>query len=654
MFRRAFIFTVFFICTLTFRAQQPAAYAKQQAADEKSELYKTAVRSALDQDYAKANALAAQTKDLKLLKIIEWLRLTDEKSTASFEDLTSFMAKNKDWPRIYLIRRNAERAAVESGDEALLMKWFEKHPPVSPAAVIAYAEIMLKKKEWEVALPMLHRLWLKNDLTPEEAAAAQEKLSSVLTPDDYAEKVRALLDAKNVNDAKKLFPKLDPEALKIAEARVALIRNAPNAPAVLRQAPEAVHADEGFAFDQIRWLRRNNRLDEAVELLDRHAKNGKNALKWWGERSLIIRRFLNEGRISDAYKLAKNHRLSSGEEYADAEWLAGWIALRFSKNLKNAVSHFSNMLAAVKSPVSIARGEYWLGRTHDELGKKTNAGVWFERAARKSTTIYGQLAAEKSKRDSLPALPEGLSPSEHNMEKIRRNELFGVMQTLHRAEAYGLAEFFALRLYALYPKPADVAALARLLTEEAARPDMTVTIARRARQNGIYIGSLGYPVLDIPEEPAERALVLSIIRQESSFSPHVVSPAGARGLMQIMPATAKQVAQKRKKSFSEERLTDDPAFNIELGSAYFSEMVNRFNGSYILAIAAYNAGPTNVRRWLKSIGNPEDDNIDPIDWIEMIPFTETRNYVQRVLENLYIYRRHLNYPAAELNSWKKN
>ena len=229
------------------------------------------------------------------------------------------------------------------------------------------------------------------------------------------------------------------------------------------------------------------------------------------------------------------------------------------------------------------------------------------------------------------------------------------MQILQKAEAYELSEVFALRLYALYQKPEEIVALAHLVTEEAGRPDMAVTIARRARQNGIYLGSLGYPVLDIPEDsPTEQAVLLSIIRQESSFSSHVVSPAGARGLMQIMPSTAKQVAQKKKKKFAPEMLTENPEFNIEVGSAYFSEMVKRFGGSYILAIAAYNAGPTNVRRWIKAIGNPEDEDIDPIDWIEMIPFNETRNYVQRVLENLHIYRRHLNYPETKLSSWKKD
>ncbi len=655
LLKRSILSVVVFVCALSFGAQKLSAYAKPRLSEAETPLYKQAVQNALDENYAKAHSLAVQTKDPRLIKIIEWIRLTDTKNLASYEDLTAFMKKNKDWPRIYLVRRNAEKAAVASGDKKLLANWFKKYPPVSPAAVTAYADMMLAKKEWEVALPMLRRLWLSGEAEEEDAKKLEERLSLLLDEDDFAEKTKRLLDAKNVNEAKKLLPKLSKEARKIAEARIALIRNERGAASKLKKAPDAVREDPGFIFDQIRWYRRNKQYDKAVKLLKHQSAGKGDAAKWWTERSVIIRQFLHDGRISDAYKLAEDHRLSAGEQYADAEWLAGWIALRFKKDLDGAVSHFSKMLASVKSPVSIARGEYWLGRTHEELGVPEDAEDWYERAAKKITTIYGQLAAEKTRKGKLPALPDNVKPSERNLAKIRNNELYSIMQTLQKAEAYELAEVFALRLYALYQKPEELIALAYLMTEEAERPDMAVTIARRARQNGVYLGALGYPVMDIPEDsPTERAVLLSIIRQESSFSSHVVSPAGARGLMQIMPATAKQVARKKKKKFDPEMLTEDPEFNIEVGSAYFSEMVKRFGGSYILAIAAYNAGPTNVRRWIKAIGSPEDEDIDPIDWIEMIPFNETRNYVQRVLENLHIYRRHLNYPEAKLSSWKKD
>lgn len=227
------------------------------------------------------------------------------------------------------------------------------------------------------------------------------------------------------------------------------------------------------------------------------------------------------------------------------------------------------------------------------------------------------------------------------------------MKMLENAEQYDLVGLFATRLFLDASDPQSVTALAYVLSHDLKREDLAVAIARRARQNGIDIISLGYPVRDLKhDERAETAVVLSIIRQESSFASHAVSPAGARGLMQIMPATAKQVAQKKRKNFSVQKLNSNPDFNVELGSTYFADLLKRFNGSYILAIAAYNAGPTNVNRWLRSIGRPQED-IDPIDWIERIPFSETRNYVQRVLENLHIYRRHLNYPETDLTVWQQ-
>ena len=214
-----------------------------------------------------------------------------------------------------------------------------------------------------------------------------------------------------------------------------------------------------------------------------------------------------------------------------------------------------------------------------------------------------------------------------------------------------MTDVFAARLLADSKSSDETTALAYAFAEDLRRPDLAVNIARRARASGTYIVSLGYPVWDLKhDERAEQAIVLSIIRQESNFSTDAVSPAGARGLMQILPSTAKQIARRKKKPFSASMLNSNPDFNVEMGSTYFADMLKRFDGSYILAVAAYNAGPTNVRKWVKTLGKP-DENLDAVDWIERIPFNETRNYVQRVLENLHIYRRHLNYPDEALNSW---
>ena len=274
-------------------------------------------------------------------------------------------------------------------------------------------------------------------------------------------------------------------------------------------------------------------------------------------------------------------------------------------------------------------------------------------AARRSTTIYGQLAAQRLKKEALPELPLENVPTLKDMDDVRKNELFQIAKLLQQAGQNELTDVFAARLTADAKTSEQTTALAYALAEDLQRPDLAVNIARRARANGTYIVSLGYPVWDLKhDERAEQALVLSIIRQESNFSTDAVSPAGARGLMQILPSTAKQIARKKKKKFSAQMLNSNPDFNVEMGSTYFADMLKRFDGSYVLAVAAYNAGPTNVSKWMKIMGKP-DERLDAIDWIERIPFGETRNYVQRVLENLHIYRRNLNYPETALDSWQQ-
>ena len=634
-----------------FQGTVVAAYAPT-ASGKSKENYTKAIKAASEENYKQAYEIAKLTRDAKLIKIIEWMRLTNTKNIASFDDLNNFMKKNKNWPRIYLVRRNAEKALLLEENKAELEKWFKDYPPVSVEAVLAYTDILMARKDWEAAIPLLHNLWIKSDLTEQELELVQERLFLILNEQDYADRLKQLLWARKTAPAKKILPLVDEETRKLAEARIALTENAKNIRKKIKEVPSSLQTDPGLVFDQLRWARRNKKFDDAIKLL-RHKSAGKEEKgKWWAERAAIIRHLLNTGKKEEAYKLARDHRLSKGGDYADAEWLAGWIALRSLKNIKEADYHFNRMLEAVRSPVSVSRGEYWLGRTHEELGKKADAEQWYQKAAEKSTTIYGQLAAGKISR--LPDLPKDQDPSKEIIARIRRTELFAVMKILQDAGEYDLAELFALRLHSQFNKPNEIIALAHVLSEDISRPDLAVNLARRARQNGIHLVSLGYPVMTLNQElEAEQAIVLSIIRQESNFSSHVVSPAGARGLMQIMPATAKQVAQKKKKKFDPQMLNSNPEFNVEVGSAYFSELLKRFDGSYILALAAYNAGPTNVRRWLKSIGTPGTENIDPIDWIEMIPFNETRNYVLRVLENLHIYRRHLNYPVTTLNMWSQ-
>lgn len=613
---------------------------------------KAAVDAAMRDDWGKAASLARKSSDAKLVKLVEWLRLTRKTDGVAIDDMTRFMAKNPHFPRIYMIRRNAEAALLKQNNTAALGKWFKKYPPVSPAAVLKHAELLMAKKEWERAIPMLYNLWAKSELSDEETALVQEKLTLLLDTHDYAARVETLLNERKAKQAAKLAPFIDNEARKLADVRIGLINNAAHAVRKIKDLPAEQRKSAGLLFDELRWLRNKGKYDDAAKLLKNAPTDAQSGERWWNERVAIARQMLNADRAEDAYALVKNHALSAGGgSYADAEWLAGWIALRDLKKNKTARQHFANMLDAVKSPVSIARGEYWTGRAFEESGNKSEARKWYQKSAQHITTIYGQLAAQKLKEKFFPALPSENAPTLEQMTKIRQNELFQIAALAQQAEQNELTDVFAARLLADSKSSDETTALAYAFAEDLRRPDLAVNIARRARASGTYIVSLGYPVWDLKhDERAEQAIVLSIIRQESNFSTDAVSPAGARGLMQILPSTAKQIARRKKKPFSASMLNSNPDFNVEMGSTYFADMLKRFDGSYILAVAAYNAGPTNVRKWVKTLGKP-DENLDAVDWIERIPFNETRNYVQRVLENLHIYRRHLNYPDEALNSW---
>lgn len=621
-------------------------------AAETEKYYIKALKASAAKDYRTAGREAKKAADPVLLKLVEWFRLTDTAQDTDVRQAEMFMKKNPNWPRIYLIRRNAELAVVKKGTPKEKDEWFKHYPPVSPQAVLTHAEMLMERKEWEKAVPMLHSLWAGGDLNEKNTELVQEKLALLLDERDFQNRVSKLLNDRKPSLARKFFPFIGEEARKLASARAELILNSPDAKKSLKDLTPSQMKDADLLFDQLHWLRINKKNSAAAKMLAKIPESKQNSSRWWTEKSILIRQFLSDSDFHTAYNIAKNHHLTAGADFADAEWTAGWIALRNLKRRKNAVEHFEKMLQSVSAPLSVARGEYWLGRAYEEMKDFSRAEPYYKKAAEKRTTIYGQLAAEKlAGKVEMPALSADDGAFSEHVKKLKTSELFKAMTMLEETGLHEAADLFATRLFLDSSDENEIKALAYTASTELKRADMAVTMARRARQNGIDLAALGYPVWNLKhDERTEAALILSIIRQESSFSPHAVSAAGARGLMQIMPTTAKQMARKKRMDFSVKKLNSNPDFNVELGSAYFADLLTRFDGSYILAIAAYNAGPSNVKKWMKTIGNPLY-TIDPIDWIERIPFNETRNYVQRVLENLYMYRRYLNYPQNELDGW---
>jgi soluble lytic murein transglycosylase len=359
---------------------------------------------------------------------------------------------------------------------------------------------------------------------------------------------------------------------------------------------------------------------------------------WATERQSLARYALATGDLSAAYRIASKHRLTSGPVFAELEFFTGWVALRFQHQPEVAYNHFVGLYEVVKLPVSVARASYWAGRAADAMGYNQLAATWYRTAAEHVTTYYGQLATAALSEPPLSHALDEPTPTAADTTAFETHELVQVLLALSEIGANEYMRPFLLRLSELAKTPGEHALITHLALK-IDRPDLAITAAKKASYAGVVLLAEGYPLTQLPPGGnVEHPLVLAMTRQESAFDREAVSSAGALGLMQLMPKTAKNVARALRLKFYKRRLTTDRDYNITIGRAYLNGLLGDFSGSYVLAIAAYNAGPSRVRQWMRDYGDPRSDKVDAIDWIESIPIGETRNYVQRVLENLQLYR----------------
>jgi soluble lytic murein transglycosylase len=405
--------------------------------------------------------------------------------------------------------------------------------------------------------------------------------------------------------------------------------------------PAALKNDPGLLYDRVRLLRIKDENAAAAALLDPPPPTSAYPDKMWRELEWQARRALDRGDAALAYRLAGAHAAEGGSTFADGEWLAGWIALRYLADAPRGYEHFVRLYDGVSSTISRGRGAYWAGRAAEAMGNRQLATEWFRKASAHLGSYYGQLGAERlgaSDMLHLPALP---AVEEAARAAFGKQELVRLMRMMGELEQTDRVRSFMVRLAEAAKTPVEFRLLAEL-GKDIGRPDFGVAVAKVARQQGIELVDVLYPTTKLPAGDApEDALVLAVIRQESAFDRRAESSAGALGLMQLLPRTAKYVAKHLGIAFSEKKLTSDAQYNIRIGRAYLADLIDSYGGSYLLAAAAYNAGPSRVKEWIATYGDPRDAGVDTVDWVESIPFSETRNYVQRVLENLQIYRHRL-------------
>lgn len=603
--------------------------------------YKPAFDYAKKKDWAAAHRYAARGHVPLAKKILRWLEMTQQGNDFSFADIVEFMKRNPNWPLPRTLRGRAEQAITESTPPDVVVAWFANQPPRTTDGKIAYGQALIAVGRADEGYRQLHDAWIYGRFSRLDEVLFLRQYRKRFSEADHWKRLDNLLWNGRHGEARRMLRRVSSGHRALAIARMQLRRQRGGVDSAISRVPAELRRDPGLLYERLRWRRRKGRDLDALEILKNPPKDMVRPELWARERTILARRLLANGQITDAYQAVRSHGLdlTHRADFAEAEWLAGWIALRYMNQSREAQQRFETLYQVVRYSVSKARAAYWAGRAWKALGDEIQASDWFQVAARHPTTYHGQLATQELGRKIHPT-PEPAAPDEEERKRFDSSQLTSAVRLLNDLDQRKLVRTFLLRLDRLDTSPSRKV-LAGELARSIGRVDLAVWVARYAQRDGNVMLNLGYPLYEIPEGIPERALMLAVARQESNFYSHAVSRAGAQGIMQLMPYTARRVARRHGLRYSRSRLTNDPAYNVKLGRRYLREMMTRFDGSYVLAVAAYNAGPNVVTRWLRKNGDPRDGVLDPIDWIELIPYQETRTYVQRVLGNLQVFRNRL-------------
>ena len=646
-FTLTFIFLSFFISLPILASANTKKYEKELFNSNISIKDKENLKTSLDEfskKYWKKATLEAEKIENSLAKKIFYFFNLERKNTpASFQELSSFINENPDWPLINHLKKNAESAMSNDLKPGVILNWFGKRDPLTTVGWMHKIKAYLEIGEVKKARKIIKNVWINKNFVRHNEKYFYKLYRRHLTIKDHEQRLdRLLWEGKNW-PVRRMLWKVNSSFRLVSEARLMLRQNLGNVDKAISKVSNDQINSPGIIFERLRWRIRKGKYEESIELLSSAPKNPIYPKKWWRERSYLTRLALKKGHITRAYQLAKKHSLKEGAEFAEAEWLAGWISLRFLKEPKIALKHFNNMYHKVNYPISRARGAYWSGRAEFAMGNINKANNWFQTASKQPTAFYGQLALAWLNLNEPNTLPPEPNLVAEEISEFQKLELVKVIEILSAINNHDAIKHFLLAIADIRKTTSWKLLTARYAAKHG-RIDVAITIAKKSSRSGEELIEAGYPIINLPlvknddSLTIETPLVLAMIRQESVFYPRARSRANARGLMQILPRTAKKIAKNLKIKYSKRQLTNNPNYNMVIGQTYLRNLIDEFDGSYVLALAGYNAGPGRARKWLKLNGSPRENYIKTIDWIEMIPFRETRNYVQRVLENLQVYR----------------
>jgi soluble lytic murein transglycosylase len=575
-------------------------------------------------------------------KLAEWLILRREDNGVSPERYRAFITANPGWPSLNLFRRRGEAALWDDKrDDAAVMNWFTTETPLSAKGKLCLARALLAQGDRKNAEKYLRDAWRSDPMSRDTEAAALDQFGALLSAGDHKARLDFLAFTDDSASAMRAAERLGEAYVTIVKARIAINHKEAKAKALLDSVPSDVRSDPAYLFGRIQLLRREDKITEAAEHMMRAARDPAklgNLDEWWIERRLVARKLLDSGDYRTAYAVARDAALPNKDIYrTEQQFTAGWIALRFLHDPSTALQHFQRIGVDSVNPTAIARAGYWQGRALEELGRTQEARTAYQSAAEQSTSYYGQLSRARL---GLPQI--ALNDVPDRSSRSGQYEVVRAVELLYAIDERGYTVPMLADMGERADDPHALAALAELAGRNGDAKGMML-VGKGALNRGFPFDFYAYPVSGIPSyqqigPDVEKSVVYAIARQESQFDQSVISPAKAMGILQVTPEAGKYVTRKYGATFDQSRLRNDASYNATLGSAELGGLLQDYRGSYIMTFAGYNAGRGRVKEWIERYGDPRDPSVDPVDWVERIPFSETRNYVQRVMENLQVYR----------------